>query len=74
MFTWLSFVMSMMVSFCAVLFPTRFANKFAKEGTNVDSLVRGIKPYELGIFHANQTTKCLKNLGRTKGKGWSTAN
>ena len=30
--------------------------------------------YELGIFHANQTTKCLKNQGRTKGEGWSTAN
>ena len=24
--------------------------------------------YELGIFHANQTTKCLRNQGRTKGK------
>ena len=30
--------------------------------------------YELGIFHANQTTKCLRNIGRTKGKGWSTEN
>ena len=30
--------------------------------------------YELGIFHANQTTKCLRNQGRTKGEGWSTAN
>ena len=30
--------------------------------------------YELGIFHANQTTKCLRNEGRTKGEGWSTAN
>ena len=29
--------------------------------------------YELGIFHANQTTKCLGNQGRTKGEGWSTA-
>ena len=27
---------------------------------------------ELGIFHANQTTKCLRNQGRTKGEGWST--
>ena len=26
------------------------------------------------IFHANQTTKCLKNQGRTNGEGWSTAN
>ena len=25
-------------------------------------------------FHANQTTKCLRNLGRTKGEGWSTEN
>ena len=25
-------------------------------------------------FHANQTTKCLRNQGRTKGEGWSTAN
>ena len=23
------------------------------------------------MFHANQTTKCLKNQGRTKGEGWS---
>ena len=30
--------------------------------------------YELGIFHANQTTKCLKNQCRTKGEGWSTEN
>ena len=30
--------------------------------------------YELGIFHANRTTKCLRNQGRTKGEGWSTAN
>ena len=30
--------------------------------------------YELGIFHANQTNKCLRNQGRTKGEGWSTAN
>ena len=29
---------------------------------------------ELGIFHANRTTKCLLNQGRTKGEGWSTAN
>ena len=28
----------------------------------------------LGIFHANGTTKCLRNQGRTKGEGWSTAN
>ena len=30
--------------------------------------------YELGIFHANRTTMCLRNQGRTKGEGWSTAN
>ena len=30
--------------------------------------------YELGIFHANQTTKCLRDQSRTKGEGWSTAN
>ena len=24
--------------------------------------------YELGIFHANQTTLCLRNQGRTKGE------
>ena len=30
--------------------------------------------YELGIFHANQTIKCLRNRGRTKGEGWSTEN
>ena len=30
--------------------------------------------YELEIFHANQTTKCLRNQDRTKGKGWSTTN
>ena len=30
--------------------------------------------YELGIFHANRTTKCLRNQGRTKGESWSTAN
>ena len=33
--------------------------------------------FELGIFHANRTTiksKCLRNQGRTKGEGWSTAN
>ena len=27
--------------------------------------------YELGIVHANRTTKCLRNQGRTKGEGWS---
>ena len=30
--------------------------------------------YELRIFHANRTTKCLRNQGRTKGEGWTTAN
>ena len=30
--------------------------------------------YELGIFHANRTAKCLRNQGRTKGESWSTAN
>ena len=29
---------------------------------------------ELGIFHANQIIKSLKNKGRTKGEGCSTAN
>ena len=28
----------------------------------------------LGIFHANQTTKYLRNQSRPKGEGWSTAN
>ena len=26
--------------------------------------------YELGIFHANQRTMCLRNQNRTKGEGW----
>ena len=30
--------------------------------------------YELGIIHANRKFKCLRNQGRTKGEGWSTAN
>ena len=30
--------------------------------------------YELEIFNANRTAKCLRNQGRTKGDGWSTAN
>ena len=30
--------------------------------------------YELGIIHANQTTKCLRSQNRTKGESWSTAN
>ena len=30
--------------------------------------------YELGLFHANRTTQCLRNQGRTNGEGWSTAN
>ena len=30
--------------------------------------------YELGIVHVNQTTKCLRNQGRTTWEGWSTAN
>ena len=30
--------------------------------------------YELGIFHANRKTKSLRNLSRTKGEDWSTAN
>ena len=30
--------------------------------------------YELGICHANRTTKCLKNQSRTKGEDWSSAN
>ena len=39
-----------------------------------DFYVSKICIYELGIFHANQTTMCLRNQGRTKGEGWSTAN
>ena len=27
--------------------------------------------YELGIFHANQTTKCLRSRGGAGGEGWS---
>ena len=38
------------------------------------SVFLGLCIYVLGIFHANQTTKCLRNQGRTKGEGWSTAN
>ena len=30
--------------------------------------------FEQGIFHANRTAKCLRNQGRTKGEGCSTAN
>ena len=41
---------------------------------NFDFYVSKICTYELGIFHANQTTKCLRNQGRTKGEGWLTAN
>ena len=41
---------------------------------NSDFFVSKIMFYELGIFHANRTTKCLRNQGRTKGEGWSTAN
>ena len=36
--------------------------------------VSKIMRYDLGIFHANRSTKCLRNQGRTKGEGWSTAN
>ena len=32
------------------------------------------KIYELGIFHAHRTTKCLRNQDRTKGEAWSTTN
>ena len=28
---------------------------------------------KLGIFHANRTTRCLRNQDRSKGEGWSTA-
>ena len=41
---------------------------------NFDFYVSKIMHYELGIFQANQTTKCLRNQGKTKGEGWSTAN
>ena len=29
--------------------------------------------YELGIFHANQTTMCLRNQGGAEGECWSAA-
>ena len=29
--------------------------------------------YELGIFHANRTTKCVRNQGGAGGGGWSAA-
>ena len=41
---------------------------------NSDFYVSKICIYELGIFHANRTSKCLRNQGRTKGEGWATAN
>ena len=41
---------------------------------NFDFCVSKICTYELGIFHANRITKCLKNQRRNKGKGWSTTN
>ena len=34
-----------------------------------DFYVSKIMHCELGIFHANRTTKCLRNQGRTKGEG-----
>ena len=30
--------------------------------------------YEFGLFHANRTTKCLRNQCRNKGEGLFTAN
>ena len=38
------------------------------------SMFLGSCIYELEIFHANRTTRCLRNQGRAKGEGWSTAN
>ena len=38
---------------------------------NLDLIER---TFQREIFHANQTTMCLRNQGRTKGEGWSTAN
>ena len=55
-------------------FPYHFKNiivRYKKIGYNIN-VMRHI--YELGIFHANQTTQCPRNQGRTKGEGWSTAN
>ena len=40
----------------------------------ISKFTRKKEIYELGIFHANQTAKCLRSQGRTKGEGWSTAN
>ena len=31
------------------------------------------KIMQIGIFHADQATKCRGNQGRTKGEDWSTA-
>ena len=39
---------------------------------NFDICVSKIS-YDLGIFHANQTTKYLRNQSKTKGEGWSIA-
>ena len=36
---------------------------------NFDFYVTKKMQSKLGIFHANQTTKCLRNQGRTKGRG-----
>ena len=47
----------------------RIMNVIVKKNTRSRQCI-----YELGIFQANRTTKCLKNQGRTKGEGWSTAN
>ena len=42
---------------------------FARVSSHVDDFNTRNK-----VFHANQTTMCLRNQGRTKGEGWSTAN
>ena len=41
---------------------------------NSDFYVPKIMQLWARIFQANRTTKCLRNQGRTKGEGWSTAN
>ena len=93
MFTWLSLVVSFMVSFVLSFFPLDVLDgiwdliESVSEGFLTYSFIFALIfylilismflrycTYEIGIFHANQTTKCLRNQGRTKGEGWSTAN
>ena len=41
---------------------------------NFDFYVSKIMHLLIRNFPRNQTTKCLRNKGRTKGEGWSTTN